>query len=83
MKLAPRLGASLAIMVLGTLATAQSGGPAPSDHAHIRAAVAELREAARELRSAKHDFCGHQVEASEKTGEALAALEAALACVRH
>ncbi len=47
-------------MVLGVVGSARLANTAPPEHPHIRAAVAELREAREELRTAAHDFCGQR-----------------------
>ncbi len=75
----------VALMVLGVVSTPRmaSTAPPPEPHPHIRAAVAELREAREELRTAAHDFCGHRAEAVEKTDQALRQLQEALACDRR
>jgi len=78
-----RFGPWLALMVLGVAGTARLANTTPPpEHPHIRAAVAELREAREELRTAAHDFCGHRKEAIEKTDQALHQLQRALECAR-
>jgi hypothetical protein len=47
-------------------------------HPHLRAAIRELREAKRELKTAAHDFGGHRVEAIAAIDAAIIQLEAAL-----
>jgi hypothetical protein len=47
-------------------------------HPHIRKAIAELREAKKELQKADHDFGGHRVEAIEAVDTAIKQLEVAL-----
>lgn len=71
----------VALMVLGVVGTARLANTTPPpEHPHIHAAIAELREAREELRTASHDFCGHRKEAIEKTDEAIHQLERALEC---
>ena len=78
-----RFGPWAALMVLGVAGSARLANTAPPpEHPHIRAAIAELREARQELRTAAHDFCGHRKEAIEKTDQALHQLERALECAR-
>ncbi|HLM99073.1 MAG TPA: hypothetical protein VK335_07315 [Bryobacteraceae bacterium] len=80
-----RLAPWVALVILGVVGTARlaNTAPPPEHHPHIRAAVAELREAREELRTAEHDFCGRRKEAIEKTDQALRELERALECDRH
>ena len=72
------------LMVLGVAGTARlaNTAPPPERHPHIRAAIAELREANEELRTAAHDFCGHRKEAMEKCDQAQHQLQLALDCAR-
>jgi len=78
-----RFGPWVALMVLGVAGTARLANTAPPPgHPHIRAAIAELREAREELRTAAHDFCGHRKEAIAKTDQALRQLERAQECAR-
>jgi len=74
----------MALMVLGVTGTVKlaNTAPPPEPHPHIHAAIAELREAREELRTAAHDFCGHRKEAIEKTDQALHQLQRALECAR-
>ena len=55
-----------------------SGAAPPEKHPHIHHALAELREARRELKEADHDFGGHRKEALEATDAAIRQLERAL-----
>lgn len=84
-RLALRFAPWVALMIAGVVATPRPANtmPVPQErHPHIRAAIAELQTAKEELRTAAHDFCGHRVEAIEKTDQALNQLRAALACDR-
>ena len=75
----------MALMVLGVLSTSKMANtaPPPETHPHIRAAIAELREAREELRTAAHDFCGHRAEAVERTDQAIKQLQLAQECDRR
>jgi hypothetical protein len=75
----------VALVILGVAGTARlaNTAPPPERHRHIRAAVAELREAREELRTAEHEFCGHRKEAIEKTDQAVRELARALECDRR
>ena len=53
-------GLLLAAGIIGSLAFTPA---AIEPHPHIKAAVAELAEARKELQTAAHDFGGHRVEA--------------------
>jgi len=79
-----RFGPWVALMVFGLAGTARlaNTAPPPGRHPHIHAAIAQLREAREELRTAEHDFCGHRKEAIEKTDQAIHQLERALDCAR-
>ena len=85
-RFALRLAPWIVVMIAGVIATPRMANttPVPQErHPHIRAAIAELQTAKEELRTAAHDFCGHRVEAIEKTDQALNQLRAALACDRR
>ena len=56
--------------------------PPPEGHAHIRAAIRELRETRRELEGAAHDYCGHKADAIRQVDEAIRQLEFAAECRR-
>ena len=79
-----RFGPWALLLAVGTIATPRyaNTAPPPPEHPHIRAAVAELREARNELEHAAHDFCGHRAQALKDTQVALNQLQAALACAR-
>jgi hypothetical protein len=47
-------------------------------HPHIHRAIAELREARKELKEADHDFKGHRDEAVEEVDKAIRQLEICL-----
>lgn len=47
-------------------------------HPHIRKALAELKEARKELKEADHDFGGHRVEALKAIDHAIKQLDKAL-----
>ena len=72
------------LLFVGTIATPRyaNTAPPPEEHPHIRAAVAELREARTELERAAHDFCGYRAQALRDTQASLNQLQAALACAR-
>ena len=75
----------LALLALATISVPRNGQtapPPPGEHPHIRAAVAELREARDELRTAAHDFCGHRADAVDMCDRALKQLQLALDCRR-
>ena len=48
------------------------------DHPHVRAALADLKEARRELEATKTDFQGNRKEALKKIGDAVEQLEGLL-----
>lgn len=75
----------LALMVLGVISVPKMANtaPPPEPHPRIREAVAALREAREEMRTAAHDFCGHKAEAMMRTDQALRQLQLALECDRH
>jgi len=58
--------------------TPVQAGDKAERHPRIRAALAELREARKELVEAKHDFGGHRKEAVEAVDNAIVQLEKAL-----
>ena len=72
-------------MVLGVVSVPKTANttPPPEPHPHIHAAIAELREAREELRTAAHDFCGHRAEAVQRTDQALRQLQLAEQCDRQ
>jgi hypothetical protein len=72
----------IALLTLAVVSVPRSAQTAPEPHPHIHAAVAELKEAREELRTAAHDFCGHRKEALEATNAALKQLQLALECNR-
>ena len=79
MKKIARYAPWVALMIIGVAKLM----PAPQErHPHIRAAIAEMQSARDELRTAAHDFCGHRVEAIQKTDQAINQLREALACDR-
>ena len=80
-----RLAPWLALIGLGVVGIPRLANttPPPEPHPRIRAAIRELREAREELRKAAHDYCGHRVEALEKTDQALRQLQLALECDRR
>jgi hypothetical protein len=70
------LGAvSYGIVVTPTEAQAQEKR---ERHPHIHKAIAELKEAKKELEKADHDFGGHRVEAVKAIDHAVKQLEKAL-----
>lgn len=75
----------LALMLLGVMSVPKmaSTAPPPESHPRIREAVAALREAREEMRTAAHDFCGHKAEAMMRTDQALRQLQLALECDRR
>jgi hypothetical protein len=84
-KLAASFAPWVALMIVGMISTPRMANTTPTPqerHPRIRAAVNELQAAKEELRNAAHDFCGHRVEAIEKTDQALNQLRLALACDR-
>jgi hypothetical protein len=66
------------------MSTARPANPEPQEqHPRIRAAIAALREAQADTRSAAQDFYQHWVEAMRTNQEAIRQLKAALACDRR
>lgn len=61
-----------------TPATGEGAQGKHERHPHIRAAIHELREAARELKEAAHDFGGHREEALKATDNAIEQLKICL-----
>jgi hypothetical protein len=76
------LGLSVSLVLLASmLAPAYSQKKPPREgHPLIRRAVNALQGAKADLQDAKHDYCGHRVEALEATNNALGQLQQALAC---
>lgn len=61
-----------------TPATGEGAQGKHERHPHIRAAIHELREAAREMKEAAHDFGGHREEALKATDGAIEQLKICL-----
>jgi hypothetical protein len=66
---------SYGVVVTPTAAQAQEKR---ERHPHIHRAIAELKEAKKELEKADHDFGGHRVEAIKAADNAIKQLEKAL-----
>jgi hypothetical protein len=64
-----------------TPATGEGAQGKHERHPHIRAAIHELREAAREMKEAAHDFGGHREEALKATDVAIEQLKICLESV--
>ncbi len=79
------LAASLGLASLGGVALGMVVDPTKAlaqekreRHPHIHRAIAELKEAKKELEKADHDFGGHRVEAIKAADNAIKQLEKAL-----
>jgi hypothetical protein len=63
-------------------APAAMAEPMPANCPNIHEAIRALETAERDLREARHDFCGHKREAMEATHRAIEQLRAAEGCER-
>ena len=79
---APRTPSFTSTVAIAAPAPAPAMVPVPARCPNIHEAIGRLEEAERELREARHDFCGHKRDAMEITHRAIEQLRQAEGCDR-